>query len=489
MLSLFRWPTQVTSKLSTIFKPFFILLISFFALTLFATMDVNPVSADVDFVEEFRGTGNYGFTANGVGTRGDPFANTWTGTGTFPIDVPATATIIKARLIWTGRSRSVDIDGVQLERSGVDLGVITADLQYLQNNWFANVGQIHESADITGLILPGNHTYTVSDHEHGMSSRNIVNPPNPIIYDLNYGVGIWVVYEDNNEPDGEVVVYQGQDSFFRNWNPPKGPHSEVRCATFIPDATNNRTVDIIHLVSGVDTYDDAINATRLRSVAFWSESGSGALPPSDEAVDPVTKTPSLSVRPNATGLAMNNAFPIQSYTALEWDNFELVAGLNVAAGDEWMCFQIESGDSTNLSGLMPLPVNGREASGMWNLFAIRVRAHIGGAVELVSFDGTGTSDQNVTLNWKTADEVDNYGFNLYRNNSPQLPETPIVFVPSTFSSGETVYSFLDQVSTYGTWYYWLEDIDTEGNKVLHGPIQVSVSRIRTNFLPFIVNTP
>ncbi len=475
-------PTQVKTRLWGLIIWLTLLFVLFISIGFLIATNVSQVAADtVDFVEEFRATGRYGFAANGVGTRGDPITSAWTGSGTFTLTIPSTANISLARLIWTGRSTDFDLNGVLLERDGVPVGggLITSDYKYSQDPWCCSgAKQLHESQIITNLILPGTHTYTVSDHQHGTA---------PVGNNLNYGVGIWVVYQDNSEPEGEVVIYQGQDSFFRLWDPPRGPHTQVRCATFAAD-TQDRVADVIHLVSGVDTFDSNTGMTRMRSVAFWHETGSGAMPPADETPSLVSREPTLSTRPNAEGLISPGQFPLQSYANLEWDNFRLTGGIDIPAGNTWSCFQIESGDSTNLSGLVPNPATGPlQASGMWNLFAIRLRPATTTDVDLISFTGHDTPDQQVTLNWETAVEVNNYGFNLYRSDTDQFPGgSPIGFVSSDAngSSGAT-YQYEDTVPNYGEWYYWLEDIDTKEGATLHGPVKVLVSRFQNQYFPLI----
>ena len=472
----------------TVYLYLWLFLISFacIILALSNPVSVKRVAADADFVEVVRRVGNYGMVAGGIGTRGTPSTGVWTGTGDIVLDIPATATIEIARIIWTGRTDAYDADGVQLAVDGGPTNTINATIQYEQDPWCCSAQQRHESADITSLILPGLHTYTISDHEHGVS---------PTTDNLNYGVGIWVVYQDSSEPYGETVVYQGQDSFFRDWRPARGPHTEVRCAEFTPDNIYARNADVIHLISGVDTWDERNNAFRLRGVAFWLEVGNGPLPPPDEATDPSDPPPpALSQRANAVGHDPGGVFPIQSYAGLEWDNFQLAKGINVPAGDTWTCFQIESGDHANLSGLDPDPdpdIGPFQASGMWNLFALRVYLTPTLSIDLTSFNASAGLDRQVDVDWETAAEVNNFGFNLYRAQTNQISEAEkIHFEPAAGMNGGAVYGYTDTVPYDGNWWYWLEDIDTESNvKTIHGPVMVSVSRIRTNFLPLIIKTP
>lgn len=445
-------------------------------LTLLIASQTPEVGADAPFVNIFDQSGNYQFAANGVGTRGNPATGEWTGTGVFTIDIPSTATILHARLVWTGRTISqpngdptFDNDGVQLTVGANPPVTITADKQFNQTPWFANVQQVHESADILAYVQPGNVTYTVSDHEHG---------PAPIGNALNYGVGIWLVYEDDSVAPGNVQVYEGQDSFFRFWDPDRGPHTEVRCADF-DASTQNRIVEMVHFVSGVDPLGDN-TGTGLRSTAFWHQVGSG-IKPNLEA------EPGIINQPGAIGYEpSDNQYPFQSRGALEWDNFapdDLV--ISVPAGSTWACFQIESGDSQDLAGLGNI---GYEASGMWNFFAIKLLTPDNPtAVTLASFSATADNERNVTLAWETAAEIDNIGFNLYRTAVNQFISPHKVnaeMIPGSGSSA-AAYSHGDVVPAYGMWYYWLEDVDGQGETTRHGPYAIHVSRFNTTFLPLI----
>ena len=227
-------------------KVVFLIINIFMIYGLFAGT-AGAVQTDVSFTQVFQDFGQYEVVAIGVGTRGNPGDGSWTGAGDIAISIPDTANIVMARLMWTGRSNQYDPDGVLFQVDGGPQTQISATTQYSQDPWCCNAQQRHESADITNLMQPGTHVYRVSDHEHGMSPTGDF---------LNYGTGIWVVYEDLSVPLGELTVYEGQDSFFRNWSPPRGPHTDVNCADFT-SSTFARNLETKHLISGVDTQVDS----------------------------------------------------------------------------------------------------------------------------------------------------------------------------------------------------------------------------------------
>ena len=109
------------------------------------------------------------------------------------------------------------------------------------------------------------------------------------------------------------------------------------------------------------------------------------------------------------------------------------------------------------------------------------------AVTLTSFTATSLGNQQVRINWVTQSEVNNFGFRLYRSSSNSFGgATEIHFEPTAVPGGSgpgATYSFVDDVPGNGTFYYWLEDVETGGATELHGPVSVQVSSMFTLFLP------
>jgi uncharacterized repeat protein (TIGR01451 family) len=101
------------------------------------------------------------------------------------------------------------------------------------------------------------------------------------------------------------------------------------------------------------------------------------------------------------------------------------------------------------------------------------------AVSLASFIATPQAD-GILLEWETAIEINNVGFNLYRNTSPDEPHNKIndTLIPSQ-SPGSifgATYTWVDEdVKTNVTYYYKLEDIEVGGRRTFHGPIKVRLT--------------
>jgi len=83
----------------------------------------------------------------------------------------------------------------------------------------------------------------------------------------------------------------------------------------------------------------------------------------------------------------------------------------------------------------------------------------------------------VTVEWSTASELDTVGFNLLRGETPEGPFERVnqALIPST---GDTLtggsYRYEDTTATTGkTYYYMLEEVESNGNSNQHGPITVN----------------
>jgi len=94
-------------------------------------------------------------------------------------------------------------------------------------------------------------------------------------------------------------------------------------------------------------------------------------------------------------------------------------------------------------------------------------------ITLSSFTAT-PSRGKVVLQWSTASEVDNAGFNLYRaeyeNGEYVMINPSLIPAEGTSTSGATYKYVDDDVKNRDTYYYKLEDVDINGKGTLHGPV-------------------
>jgi YVTN family beta-propeller protein len=118
-----------------------------------------------------------------------------------------------------------------------------------------------------------------------------------------------------------------------------------------------------------------------------------------------------------------------------------------------------------------------EKSGITQFSAWTMNSSVPTAATLESFEATGY-DGGVFIQWRTGTEVDNLGFNLYRDEggkrvlvNQQLVAGSALVVGSGVSLGAgRAYSWWDSAaSSEANPSYWIEDIDLNGQSSWHGP--------------------
>jgi hypothetical protein len=103
-------------------------------------------------------------------------------------------------------------------------------------------------------------------------------------------------------------------------------------------------------------------------------------------------------------------------------------------------------------------------------------------VELESFTSS-VSENNVTLNWVTATELNNQGFDIFRSNYEDDNWNKIAFVDGNGTTTEKqAYSIIDKNLSAGKYNYRLEQIDFDGTKTIDGNITVNVGGIFNDFV-------
>ena len=101
-------------------------------------------------------------------------------------------------------------------------------------------------------------------------------------------------------------------------------------------------------------------------------------------------------------------------------------------------------------------------------------------VDLLYFRAQSGTD-SITLEWETASELDNLGFNILRSESDDINEAEIInpLLIQSLVGGQPIgayYEWLDDnVEANSDYFYWLQDIDFNGNIVAHGPVEASVT--------------
>jgi hypothetical protein len=114
----------------------------------------------------------------------------------------------------------------------------------------------------------------------------------------------------------------------------------------------------------------------------------------------------------------------------------------------------------------------------WNITTDVVTCQTPSAVTLASFTAA-PAGKTIVLDWQTATEFDNLGFNLYRAETADGPRTKLNadLIPSQAPGSPTdaTYQFVDSGVKPGiTYSYWLEDADVYGAATLHGPVSAGL---------------
>lgn len=112
--------------------------------------------------------------------------------------------------------------------------------------------------------------------------------------------------------------------------------------------------------------------------------------------------------------------------------------------------------------------------------AVLVRGPVLANVDLIYFRATSATDI-ITLEWETASELDNLGFNILRAESGDVSEAQAInpfMIPSQVGGQPTgaYYEWTDEdVDSNTNYFYWLQDIDFNGSVVNHGPVESTLA--------------
>lgn len=111
--------------------------------------------------------------------------------------------------------------------------------------------------------------------------------------------------------------------------------------------------------------------------------------------------------------------------------------------------------------------------GSWNQSVVQVTGVV--PVELSSFEAS-VAGHSVVIRWETASEQENLGFFVLRAESIDGDYVRLgdMLPARGASSTGASYSFTDEPSSSGVYYYRLEDIATDGTSTLHDPVRVTV---------------
>ncbi|MBA3534103.1 MAG: hypothetical protein H0T73_19450 [Ardenticatenales bacterium] len=119
--------------------------------------------------------------------------------------------------------------------------------------------------------------------------------------------------------------------------------------------------------------------------------------------------------------------------------------------------------------------NALAAAGSLNTGAYTAEAPL--SVRLSSLTATAAASQ-IKVQWASASEVNNVGFNIYRSTTAEAPSqqmnNALIASQASGSSEGYSYEWADSAVQAGvTYYYWLEDVDANGDRKMSGPVSAS----------------
>ena len=94
----------------------------------------------------------------------------------------------------------------------------------------------------------------------------------------------------------------------------------------------------------------------------------------------------------------------------------------------------------------------------------------------MEFKARATDDGIVILKWKTASEVNNAGFNIYRSKMTDGTYKKVneKLIPAQGGGSLGASYRYEDTPGRGAFYYKLEDVDYNGASAMHGPVKVRV---------------
>lgn len=118
------------------------------------------------------------------------------------------------------------------------------------------------------------------------------------------------------------------------------------------------------------------------------------------------------------------------------------------------------------------------------------------AVTLLAFNSQRQTSGRVDVTWVTGQEVNTYGFVLYRSEgmatSAKMPTDAVKVTPQTIlgkgrGQGGASYEWSDSTAQPGkTYTYWLLEIETDGNEINYGPAAASFKGGSRVLLPMLM---
>ncbi|MBE2279063.1 MAG: immune inhibitor A [Ignavibacteriaceae bacterium] len=175
----------------------------------------------------------------------------------------------------------------------------------------------------------------------------------------------------------------------------------------------------------------------------------------------VTLAGKLTIPASGLGKQVPAGSPVYGDSRANWAyeeiNLASYAGQNIK-----LRFELRTDGSINADG--------------WYIDDIGIVVYTAVPVELTSFTAN-VSENGVNLDWATASEVNNSGFDVQRSSNSELWET-LSFVAGKGSTADaSVYKYIDNSPLPGKSYYRLVQIDYDGTTQKYGPVEIDFTTV------------
>jgi len=108
-------------------------------------------------------------------------------------------------------------------------------------------------------------------------------------------------------------------------------------------------------------------------------------------------------------------------------------------------------------------------------------------VELTSFAATITADDLIAISWSTASETAMNGYRVYYRPEGTATDmiclTPVAIPANNSSSGSNYRFVAEEITTNGSYNFWLEALSMDGSSEFYGPVSVTLNANITPPLP------
>lgn len=165
---------------------------------------------------------------------------------------------------------------------------------------------------------------------------------------------------------------------------------------------------------------------------------------------------------NSGNSVLNISSIVISGTHAAYFTLETTAPTSVAANSSEtfsILFQATGSGPRNAT----ITINNSDGDEATYSFAVTGEATVITPVQLISFNGY-LQGKNVNLNWKTAAEINNSGFNIERAYNVNGPWVQIAHVNSSNLAAGDNYNYTDASLSSGVYVYRLVQVDVDGSK-------------------------